>query len=143
MNRGVTLPELLVVLLLVGMGAPMVLGQARAHGDALAVRAVREEVVALFHRARMEARLRGEARVLILEGEGVFLLASDDPEGGPAARVRPEARGVTLRIRGDRTRAEIRFGPLGLASFAAATLELERGSRQTELVVSGHGRVRR
>lgn len=140
MNRGATLFELLTVLLLIGMGGSIFLGQARALGDALAVRSAREEVVALFHRARMEARLHGEARVLIREGDGVFVL---DANGDPVGRAEPSARGVDLRIGGDRVEAEMRFGPLGLAAFASATLELERGRGRARLVVSGYGRVRR
>jgi len=118
----------------------VILGHVRAQLDALAVRAAREEVVAFFHRARMEARLEGEGRVLIIEGQGLLLL---DEDGDEAERVSLADRGVDLRIRGDRTEAEIRFGPLGLAGFASATLELERGRMSTELVISGHGRVRR
>jgi hypothetical protein len=140
MNRGATLFELLTVLLLLGMGGSLFLGQVRAVSDALEVRAAREEVVSLFHRARMEARLHGDARVLIREEEGVFLLASADRV---VAHADPSARGVEFLIRGERSEAEIRFGPLGLAGFASATLEFRRGDRGGELVVSGYGRVRR
>lgn len=140
MERGATLPELITVLVLLGLGAPVAFGHLRTQLDALAVRAAREEAVALFHRSRVAARVHGDARILIVEGEGVFLL---DPEGNHVARVVPGDRGVHLGIRGDRSRVEIRFGPLGFAAFAATTLELERGRRTAELVVSGHGRVRR
>jgi Tfp pilus assembly protein FimT len=140
MNRGATLFELLTVLLILGMGSSLFIGQARAMTDALAVRAAREEVVSLFHRGRTEARLHGEARVLIREGEGVLLRSWD---GRTIARADPSARGVELRIRGERSEAEVRFGPLGLAGFAAATLEFRRGGGEAELVVSGYGRVRR
>lgn len=140
MNRGVTLPELTVVLLLLGIGAPPVLGHLRAQRDALAVRAAREEVIALFHRARMEARIRGEAVVVVEEGAGVALLA---PEGERLGRAAPQERGVRLLVGGARTRVEIRFGSLGLASFASTTLDFERGRRRARLVVSTHGRVRR
>jgi Tfp pilus assembly protein FimT len=140
MNRGATLFELLTVLLILGMGGSLFLGQARSVADALAVRTAREEVVSLFHRARMEARVHGEARVLVREDGGVLLRA---PDGRIVAHSDPSGRGVELRIRGERAEVEIRFGPLGLAGFASATLEFRKGGREAELVVSGYGRVRR
>jgi hypothetical protein len=140
MNRGATLFELLTVLLILGAGGSLFLGQARSVADALAVRTAREEVVSVFHRARMEARLHGESRVLVREGGGVLLYAHD---GRVVAHTDPAGRGVELRIRGERSEAEIRFGPLGLAGFASATLEFRRREREAELVVSGYGRVRR
>lgn len=153
MNRGHTLFEILTVLVILGIAGTALLERARAQADRLAVRAAREEAVALFHRARMEARLRGEARVRIVEGEGVGLVvasgdgSAEPPESGAgwesAARVDPRERGVDLTISGDRTEVEIRFDARGLARFASATLELERGRARTELVVSAHGRVRR
>jgi hypothetical protein len=140
MNRGATLFELLTFLLILAMGGPLFLGQARSLADALAVRTAREEVVSLLHRARMEARLHGESRVLVREGGGVFLRTID---GGVVAHTDPSDRGVELRVRGERSEAEIRFGLLGLAGFASATLEFRRRGREAELVVSGYGRVRR
>jgi Tfp pilus assembly protein FimT len=140
MNRGATLPELLLVLLLMGMVTPVAWRHTRAQMDALAVRAAREAVVGLFHRARTEARVSGDARVLILEGGGVYL---QNAEGETMDQVVPGQLGVELRIRGERTEAEVRFRSLGLAAFASATLEFERGRRGAELTVSGYGRIRR
>jgi prepilin-type N-terminal cleavage/methylation domain-containing protein len=140
MDRGVTLPELLICLLLLGIGGSVFMDQVRSQADHLAVRAVREEVVALFHRARMEARLRGESRVLIREGEGVLLLS---PHGEVVDEVASERRGVEIHISGDRSEVEIRFGPRGLAGFASTTLELERRGKRAQLVVSSYGRIRR
>jgi type II secretory pathway pseudopilin PulG len=139
-RRGLTLPELLVYLLLVGMAAHVAIGPARRQADALVLRGVREEVVTLFHRARMEARQLGEARVRLATGEDPLLLLSEDVVRG---RVPLAERGVVLEVQGARDAAELTFGPLGVATFAAATVVLRRGEEEVALVVSGYGRVRR
>jgi len=139
-SRGLTLPELLVYLLLVGMAAHVAIGPARRQADALVLRGVREEVVTLFHRARMEARQLGEARIRLATGEDPHVLLPGDVV---RARVPLAERGVVLEVRGARDVAELTFGPLGVATFASATIVLRRGGEEVVLVVSGYGRVRR
>jgi prepilin-type N-terminal cleavage/methylation domain-containing protein len=139
-SRGVTLLELVVCLLVLGMVAQASLGPLRRQSDALAVRAVREELVALLYRARAEARTVGEASVHLEEGvDPRFVPAS----GGAPVLIPLSDRGVELQIAGVRSSVALRFGPLGVAQFSPATLVLRRRESETLLVISSYGRVRR
>jgi Tfp pilus assembly protein FimT len=138
-SRGLTVPELLTFLVVVGVAVHATLMPARRQLDGVQVRAAREEVVALFHRARAGARLRGEARVRVADGANPELLVS----GHGAERVMLDGRGVELEVLGSRSETEFVFGPLGIAHLASATLVLRRGDAEVRLIVSGYGRVRR
>jgi prepilin-type N-terminal cleavage/methylation domain-containing protein len=140
MDRGFTLLEVSVVLSFVGVLAMMGAGAGRGLVDQFECRAAREEVAALIHRARGEARLHGEARVQLSQGEGGVLLLPGD---SVALRVLLPDRGCRLRIAGDRTEATLVFGPMGVGRAASTTLYLERGRARLPLVLSSHGRVRR
>ncbi len=139
-TRGVTLPELLIVLLLAGMAVQTTIGPARRQAERMVLLGAREELVALFHRARMEARVHGDARIVAVEGGDPGLLRGD---GGPPLRVDLASRGIELVVGGGRSSVEFDYGPLGVAHFASATLVLRRGRTELPLVVSGYGRVRR
>ncbi len=140
MERGTTLLELVLVLLIFGLGTGASLSFARTMADAAAVRSSREAVLTLAHRAKSEARRSGGATLVIDEGGSVEVLT------GPGIRIeemRAEAWGVEIEIGGSRTRAELRFGPRGIAAFASTTLTLRRGKAEGVLVISSQGRVRR
>jgi len=139
-RRGFTLLELLVGLAFLGVLSLLGWGSARGLVDLFECRAAREELAGLIHRARMEARLRGEGRVQIREGGAAVLLG---PSGHPLERVDPGARGVQLSIGGVRSEVTLVFGPLGLGRAASTTLQLERGRVRVPLVLSSYGRVRR
>jgi hypothetical protein len=141
MNRhGITLLEIILVLFLLGVAAQITFLPLRRQVDVLVLRAVREEVVAAFHRARMEARVHGAASLLFVEGEDPLLQL---PAGRSPFRVSLRDRGVDLEVSGGREEVEIAYGPLGIASVASATLILRRRDAEAHLVVSGYGRVRR
>jgi prepilin-type N-terminal cleavage/methylation domain-containing protein len=139
-RRGVSLAEVVVVLLIVGVVAHISFAPLRRQADAIVLRAVREEVIGLFHRARSEARLHGSAELSISEGDDPLLRLSHSeiPE-----RVAILDRGVSLEVEGIRDEVAIRYGSLGIANVASATLILRRRGAETRLVVSGYGRVRR
>ena len=139
-SGGLTLPELILCLLLLGAATQTLLGPIQHQADLLTLRGVREEVVALVHRARMEARGQGEAAIIIKEGADPVLLLTG---GRPPARVPLASRGVRLEVAGTRSSLTLRFGPLGVARFASALLVLTKRSAQSRLVVSSYGRVRR
>ncbi len=104
------------------------------------MRGVREEVLALIHRARVEARGQGSASILLEEGSDPILLL----EGGrPPARVPLGSRGVRMEVVGARSSLTLSFGPLGVARFASASLVLTKRQATSRLVVSSYGRVRR
>lgn len=139
-ERGFSLLELAIAVLILGLAAHLAFRPLLRQADAIVLNGIREEVVALLHRARMEARLHGEARILVRDGSDPELVLAD---GGDPVRVDLLGRGVHLEVEGARTSAEFRYGPLGTAGFASATLTLRRGRADTRLVISGYGRVRR
>ena len=139
-SHGLTLPELLLCLLLLGVAAQTLIGPIRHQADLIALRGIREEVVALVHRARMEARSRGEARIVMEEGADPVLLLD---RGRSPARVSLAPRGVRLEVAGPRSSVSLRFGPLGVGRFASASLVLVKRDATARLVVSSYGRVRR
>ena len=137
---GATLPELALYLLVLGVSAQILIIPFRAQVDQLAVNAAREEVVALLHRARQEARATGEAIVVIEEEGDPVLLGSGE---APSTRVPLGDRGMRLEIFGPRHTADVRYGPLGVAQFAAVSFVIRRGRAEAPVVISGYGRVRR
>lgn len=141
MNRlGMTLVEVVVVLLLLGVATHLTFTPLRREADAIILRAVREEIVSLFHRARSAARLHGNAELIFAEGADPLLRlsGSDHPQ-----RIAIVDRGVALEVEGPRNEVAISYGSLGIASVASATLILRRRDAETRLVISGYGRVRR
>ena len=139
-NNGLTLPELVLSLLLLGVAAQTLLGPIRHQADLLAVRSGREEIVALVRRARIEARRVGAAKIVLEEGIDPVLLLD---AGRPPARVPLTARGIRLDVLGSRSAVTLSFGPLGVAQFGSASLVLSRRGATSRLVVSSYGRVRR
>lgn len=139
-QAGFTLLELVAVMTLLALGVAHLLPQARRWGDRVAVRAAREEVVGLLHRARMEAVAWGGATVVI---------TSAPPEvelwvtGRSVAISSLRDQGVALTLSGDRPRVELVYDALGLGRVASQTLRFRRGSAEALLVVSAWGRVRR
>jgi prepilin-type N-terminal cleavage/methylation domain-containing protein len=138
--RAFTLPELLLALLVAGVAAALSVRPALRQADALVLRGAREELVSLFHRARAEARLIGDMRLRVAEGEDPVL---SFPDGRPALRLAFGRRGVDIEVAGDRTEVELLFGPLGIATFGAATLRMTKRSAALPLTISSYGRVRR
>lgn len=137
---GVTLPELLLCLLFIGLAVQAVITPVRHQADVLAVRSAREEVIALLQRARAEARSSGEASVVIEEGKDPYLRR---PGTGSRASVALEWRGVRIEVVGSRESVILTFGPMGVARFASASLLLTRGSAESRVIVSSYGRIRR
>lgn len=140
-NRGHTLLELAVVLSILALLGAAGLGHVRQWADHLAVRAEREAVAALFHRARTEARLAGGSTVRVDPDAGEVLVRVG--ADSVVARHGVRRAGVRLEIEGVREEADIRFGPLGTGRAASLTLTLSRGGAEARVVVSSYGRVRR
>jgi hypothetical protein len=135
-----SLLEHVIVLLILGVVAHLTFAPLRREVDAIVLRAVRDEVVSLFHRARMEARLHGSAGLLFVEGEDPLLQLSS---GRSPYRIAIHDRGISLEVEGARDEVAITYGSLGIAQVASATLVLRRRGAETRLVVSSYGRVRR
>lgn len=137
---GVTLPELILCLLIIGVAAHAVARPARHQADLMTVRSAREEVIALVQRARAEARSSGEASVVIEEGVDPYMLRGSAAAPGGAAL---SSRGVKIEVLGPRSSVTLKFGPMGVARFAAASLRLSKRNAEARLVVSSYGRIRR
>ncbi len=140
MRRGTTLPELLIVTALMGAGVSVSLTTIRSWTDLLAVREAREAVLVTIHQARSAARWAGGA-VVTIDEEG--WVRSGEVGGEELAFVELSSRRIEVEVGGARSRAELRFGPRGVASFAATTVTFRRGKGEARLVISAQGRVRR
>ena len=139
MRRGMTLPELLLVVVLLGIimavGAPHLV--ATANGGVL--RETRADLLRALDAARGAAIRLGQP-VELTRASGVLQLHSTIT--GPEAIWQvpdPGAHGVALQG----LTAPIRFGAAGLATGAAnRTLRLRRGTDTVVVILSRLGRIR-
>jgi prepilin-type N-terminal cleavage/methylation domain-containing protein len=139
-TRGFTLVELLFALLLVGMTSASLAPVARRQRDRALVIGAREAVVGLFAEARVAAMESGAASVRI----------TTDPARAEAVGASGVLRsaaiaedfGVRISIGGPAA-VELSYDGLGLGRMTSQTITFTRGDETTDLVVSGHGRVRR
>ena len=138
MRPGHTLPELAIVLLLLGIAGTALLPSARAAADRVAVTAAREAVAWAVVRARSEAMLHGGA-VLRLRAAGglVGVRVSDSIVG---LRRLGEDYGVSMNL-GAADEAELVFDALGLGRRASRTVVLRRGGTESRLVIAAYGRA--
>lgn len=139
MSRGVTLPELLLALVVLGLLSLMALPRLAAVMSANALRHEATQLVAALDAARTTAVRVGAPSTLTL-GDSSYVVAG----GLPGDSVRtwriagPATRGVRLSGAG----APIRFGAAGLAiGVANRTLTLTRAGSSRRVVVSRLGRI--
>lgn len=137
-RRAVTLPELLLVVVLLGLlaatGAPRLITTR----DRAALRTARADLLRSLDAAR-GAAIRLGRPVDLTTADGALQL---DPAGSdpPIWRLpAPEASGVTL----NGLSSPIRFGPSGIAmGVSNRTLRLLRGGDTLEVILSRLGRIR-
>lgn len=137
-RRAFTLPELLLVLVLLGILASIGMPRLLAAADRGALRSARAGLLQALDAARGAAIRLGQP-VELITAEGALLA---DPVGSdpPTWRIpAPEASGVTLTGLG----TPIRFGASGIATGVSnRTLRLHKGADTMAVVVSRLGRVR-
>lgn len=138
-SRGFTLLELATALLLLSFSLGSLLPAARRQLDRMAVLGAREEVVGLFHLARVEAVALGSATLHLESGTAFATLIAGGEVVGHAALM--DEYGVTLTLSRGRSEADLTFDPLGLGRVASQTLRFYRGEAEAGLVVSSFGRV--
>jgi prepilin-type N-terminal cleavage/methylation domain-containing protein len=137
-RRAVTLPELLLVLVmlgvLTGIGAPRLADAA----DRAALRTARGQLLRAPDASRGAAiRLGQPVDLVATDGE---LLVAPSAGGAPVWRVPgPDHLGVTL----SGLSIAIRFGPSGIATGVSnRTIRLRKGGDTMQVIVSRLGRVR-
>ncbi len=140
MQRGVTLLEMLIVLvllgLLVGMSAPLLTDWS----DKLAVMRAGEEVAGFLQRARLLASYRSITVRITVAGESMTVALDSQPESVLARASGPAHRGVLMSA----SRSVLRFYPNGLGVGASNTkIVLSRGEEAESLTVSRLGRLKR
>lgn len=138
--HGHTLPELLVVMTLLAVGASAFVPTARRLSDLAAVSAAREALVGHLHEARATAVSNGGSRIVITSAPPTvrIALATSDGVATPVA----VAEGVSVDLGGPDS-TDLRFDALGIGRFANRTIVLRRGDASASMIVSSYGRVRR
>ncbi|MEX2528998.1 MAG: GspH/FimT family pseudopilin [Gemmatimonadota bacterium] len=130
-----------MVLLILAVSVGVAWPGAAQGWDQLQVVQAREEVLALFSRARMEAVSRGGAGVLVLPAQGRVLLLDGVLV---LAQVELDPRGVDLTAQGNPgATIRFRFDSMGLGRVASRTLWLSRGEASSRIVISSFGRATR
>jgi type II secretory pathway pseudopilin PulG len=142
MDRGHSLPELAVALLLAALLLPAGVAGLRAAADRVAVASVREEVAALLVQTRAEARMRGGASLLIgADPLTLHLIAGSDT----LHAADPQHRTGVYRLPPPGSEAlrplRIEYDALGVGRVASATVRLGRGRARGVLTISALGRV--
>jgi prepilin-type N-terminal cleavage/methylation domain-containing protein len=137
-RRGFTLPEILLVLAIIGLSLGIAVPRISAVRDSIAVEQETNQILAAHRRARMLSIARGRPVVLSVGSDAVSIRLAGDPAdfwGSPG----PVAAGVTL----DGPARRMTFSPLGYTTgLSNATLHLSRGAAHRTIVVSRLGRVR-
>jgi prepilin-type N-terminal cleavage/methylation domain-containing protein len=138
MRRGITLPELILVLAILGVLTGIAVPRVQRLSDSLAVQQAALEIVSAHSRARMSAVLQSRVLELSIRADTLAIRVPGSPENlwhspGPAAQ------GVALT---GPTHA-LWFSPVGLTfGLSNGTYRLSRGSATRSVVVSRLGRVR-
>jgi prepilin-type N-terminal cleavage/methylation domain-containing protein len=138
MRKAFTLPELMLVLAVVGILTSLALPQLSSTIDRIEVEEAVNRLIAAHRRARIMAMSRG-GRVL-LSVDSIRLTISS-PEGTEPlwSDLGPAASGVQLAGPARR----FTFSPGGTTlGFSNATLQLTRGSSTRAVVISRLGRIR-
>jgi prepilin-type N-terminal cleavage/methylation domain-containing protein len=138
MRKAFTLPELLLVLAVVGILTGLALPRLSEAVDRIEVEGAANRLVSAHRRARMMATARGQVVLLSIDSTqltisahgGIDTLWSDIGPADAGVELAGPARQFT-------------FSPAGTTlGFSNATLQLTRGSTTRTLVISRLGRIR-
>jgi Tfp pilus assembly protein FimT len=141
MSRGVTLPELTSVLLIMGVMTSVVVPPARRLVDRAGVAAAADRLSAVHEVARQTAIARGRPVRYEVDGAALRVALSLRDADGSWDTLRTFAVGdVRLAV----SQPTVTFSPLGVGSGASnTTLIVSRGAAAETLTVSRTGRLRR
>ena len=139
MRRGTTLPELIVVLTVVGVLATIAVGRIDTLRDRMSVRAAATETVATFALARRWSVSRAMRTAIAIDSASSSLIVRSYTDTIAHRRL-ASSHGVSLSA----TRDSMAYAPNGLG-YGASNLSIvvRRGATADTIVVSRLGRVRR
>jgi len=140
MHRGVTLPELIATVSIIGLVLSIAAPRLGDPLDALSVEHAASEIVAAHARARVVAVV--ESRITRLEvGPDSLILSVLGPDGPEQRWARPGPSRFNVTVTG--SARTLTFAPTGLSmGFSNASWTLTRGGATRRVVVSRLGRLR-
>ena len=140
MQRGVSLVEIVVAILILSVLISLAAPKVSAWSDRLAVLRAVEQVAGFHRRARLRAVLNSTGVRVDFSAESLTATALGPPDSTILSERGPGRLGVSLAA----SRSSIRLYPNGLGLGAANTkIVLERGEVAGSLTVSRLGRLRR
>ena len=138
MRKAYTLPELVLVLAVVGILIALALPRLSEAIDRIEVEGAANRLIAAHWRARVMALARGQVVQLSIDS-AQFTISQPNGTEPLWSDVGPVASGVQLAGPARR----FTFSPEGLTlGFSNATLQLSRGSATRTVVISRLGRIR-
>ncbi len=140
MNRGVTLPELIATVTIIGLVLGIATPRLAEPLDTLTVEHAASEIVAAHARARVAAVV--ESRITLLEiGPDSLRMDVVGPNGREHRWTRPGPVRMHVAVTGG-TRT-VTFAPTGISmGFSNASWTLSKGSATRRVVISRLGRLR-
>ena len=140
MRRGVSLPEMVIVITLVGLMSAFAVPRAGGWLDRLAVRRAAEQVAAFYGRARFSALLRGSRVRIELRPDSLLATYEGVKDSLFLEWEGPSRDGVRLST----SRVVIRLLPNGIgAGGSNTTVVFRRGASAESLTTSRLGRLKR
>lgn len=137
-GRGFTLPEMLIVLTIVGVVMAIAIPNAKAGLDRVSVRAASSDIRATLNYARMLAMAGGLAVAVDIDSAAGTLRVRRGDE-----RILTRAVGPAHGVRLGRTRDSLTYDPRGFGRGAAnLSVLVRRGASVETVFVSRLGRVR-
>jgi prepilin-type N-terminal cleavage/methylation domain-containing protein len=139
MRRGVTLIELVIALVILGLLSSAALPAVTGWRDRYLVQAAAGAIAGAHSRARIRAVLEGQVTQLEVRPDSLVLRVGIGSPTTVWSAVGPVGSGVTM-LSPPRT---LSFAPSGVTiGFANATFVVTRGAARRQVIVSRLGRVR-
>lgn len=134
---GFTLPEMLIILTILGIVMAIAIPNARAALDRVSVRSAASDVRATLNYARMLAMVGGLPVAVEVDSVGTLRVSRGDE------RILARAVGHAHGVRVGRTRDSLTYDPRGFGHGAAnLSILVSRGASAETVFVSRLGRVR-
>ena len=140
-RSGVTLFELLIALMLIGVLTSIAAPSLRATTDLLAARAARETAFALFSRARVLALQHGGAEIELNARQDRITLRR--ASGAIEYEHEFGSQDVDLTLEGTTDPVILRYDAYGLGRMMSRTVRFSARSANAGVTISSFGRVRR